>query len=185
MRPYLAIIADSFRSALASRILWVALATIYIFLIALAPIGYREVFTTRFSWLDFANGTRMKAMLARAIDEPTNEETPAGRIARQLPDELQRNLQKVAQGQEVRIHLHIFADGLNARRGGLIEVANTRRFAHEVALRAFQPALPILPVRFELALFLIVEKLQLRCDVPTQLRYDARFLILQDLQHAV
>lgn len=114
MRPYLAIIADSFRSAFASRILWVALATIYIFLIALAPIGYREVFTTRFSWLDFANGTRMKAMLARAIDEPTNEETPAGRIARQLPDELQRNLQKVAQGQEVRIHLHIFADGLNA-----------------------------------------------------------------------
>ncbi len=43
-----------------------------------------------------------------------DRETPAGRIARHLPDELQRNLQKVAQGQEVRIHLHIFADGLNA-----------------------------------------------------------------------
>jgi len=114
MRPYVAVVADSFRSAFASRILWVALATIYIFLIALAPIGYQEVFTTRFSWLDFANGTRMKAMLARGIDEPVTEETPAGRIARHLPDELQRNLQKVAQGQEVRIHLHIFADGLNA-----------------------------------------------------------------------
>lgn len=117
MRPYVAVIADSFRSAFASRILWVALATIYVFLLALAPIGYQEVFTTRFTWLDFANGTRMKAMLARAIDEHSGAETPAGRIARRLPDELQRNLRKVAQGQEVRIHLHIFADGLN----GLLE----------------------------------------------------------------
>jgi hypothetical protein len=123
MRPYLAVIIDSFRSAFASRVLWVALAAIYFFLIALAPIGYKEVFTTTFRWPDFANGTRMKAMLAKGIneldgvaqdaDETVVRETPQGRIARSLPDELQRNLQRVAEGHEVRIRLDVFADGLN------------------------------------------------------------------------
>lgn len=132
IRPYIAVIIDSFRSAFASRVLWVALAAIYIFLIAIAPIGYREVFTTIFRWPDFANGTRMKAMLAQGIaeldiqaaDDSTDadqsqlsvkppKETPAGRIARNLPAELQGNLRKVAQGQEVRIRLDVFADGLN------------------------------------------------------------------------
>jgi ABC-type transport system involved in multi-copper enzyme maturation permease subunit len=127
IRPYLAVVIDSFRSAFASRVLWVALIAIYIFLFAIAPIGYREVFTTTFRWPDFANGTRMKAMLARGIAELDNQtdasgdggktsaakETPPGRIARSLPAELQGNLRKVAEGQEVRIRLDVFADGLN------------------------------------------------------------------------
>ncbi|HBJ39150.1 MAG TPA: hypothetical protein DDZ51_31270 [Planctomycetaceae bacterium] len=127
IRPYLAVVTDSFRSAFASRVLWVALIAIYIFLFAIAPIGYREVFTTTFRWPDFANGTRMKAMLARGIAELDNhatdnagdggqataKETPPGRIARSLPAELQGNLRKVAEGQEVRIRLDVFADGLN------------------------------------------------------------------------
>ena len=124
MRPYIAVIADSFRAAFSSRVLWVALATIYLFLIAASLIGYKEVFTTSFRWTDFSNGTRLKAMLARAINEtnsPQSEtsseksrETPAGRVARHLPSELQDNLRKVAEGQEVRIRLDIFADGLNS-----------------------------------------------------------------------
>ncbi len=127
IRPYLAVVIDSFRSAFASRVLWVALIVIYIFLFAIAPIGYREVFTTTFRWPDFANGTRMKAMLARGIAELDDQsetagddgtaralkETPPGRIARSLPAELQGNLRKVAEGQEVRIRLDVFADGLN------------------------------------------------------------------------
>jgi len=151
MQPYLAVIADSFRSAFASRVLWVALGAIYLFLLAISPIGYREVYTTTFRWTDFANGTRLKAMLAQGINETANGvpaaapattqaasepqpaaadredaaavaeppavppvETPAGRIARHLPAELQNNLRKVAQGQEVRIRLDILAEGLNS-----------------------------------------------------------------------
>lgn len=127
IRPYVAVVLDSFRSAFASRVLWIALIVIYIFLFAIAPIGYREVFTTTFRWPDFANGTRMKAMLARGIAELDDQaaqsgadgasvaakETPPGRIARHLPAELQGNLRKVAEGQEVRIRLDVFADGLN------------------------------------------------------------------------
>src|SRR4051812_19676866 len=42
MRPYLAIIKDSFREALASRVLWVLLALITVTLLAFAPLTYRE-----------------------------------------------------------------------------------------------------------------------------------------------
>ena len=45
MRPYVAIIKDSFREAIASRVLWVMFALITFVLIALAPITYREEVT--------------------------------------------------------------------------------------------------------------------------------------------
>ena len=41
MRPYLAIIFDSLREALASRVLWVLVVGISLVLISLAPLGYR------------------------------------------------------------------------------------------------------------------------------------------------
>ncbi|MEY4180438.1 MAG: hypothetical protein RLY70_4012 [Planctomycetota bacterium] len=42
-RPYLAVIVDSFREALASRVLWVLMAVILLVLGVLAPFGYRTV----------------------------------------------------------------------------------------------------------------------------------------------
>ena len=55
MRPYLAIIKDSFREALASRVLWVLLLLITFFLLALAPFGFRAEQTTEFRLEDFQN----------------------------------------------------------------------------------------------------------------------------------
>ena len=43
MKPYLAVILDSFQAAACSRILWVTLVLITLFLIALAPISLDEV----------------------------------------------------------------------------------------------------------------------------------------------
>lgn len=113
MKPYLAIIADSFHSALSSRILWVAFVAIWIFLAALAPIGYHEDYTTTFRWFDLDNGTQMKAMLARGLVDPKETETALGRIARTFPDEIQRKLQQVADGEDVRIDLNALSDSLN------------------------------------------------------------------------
>ncbi|MCA9173267.1 MAG: ABC transporter permease [Planctomycetales bacterium] len=48
MRPYLAIIFDSLREALASRVLWVLVVGISLVLISLAPLGYRVEWTTNF-----------------------------------------------------------------------------------------------------------------------------------------
>ena len=42
MRPYLAVIKDSFREALASRVLWILLVLITLLLLGLAPLGLKE-----------------------------------------------------------------------------------------------------------------------------------------------
>nr|WP_220497980.1 ABC transporter permease [Rhodopirellula sp. JC639] len=109
----MAVIADSFHSALASRILWIAFVAIWIFLAALAPIGYHEDYTTTFRWFDLDNGTQMKAMLARGLVDPKESETALGRIARTFPDDIRRKLRQVARGEDVRIDKGALADSLN------------------------------------------------------------------------
>ena len=47
MSKYLAIIKDSLREALASRVLWVVLVLITLLLMVLAPLSYREDLTWR------------------------------------------------------------------------------------------------------------------------------------------
>ncbi|KAA5540517.1 ABC transporter permease [Roseiconus nitratireducens] len=113
MRPYLAVIADSFHSALASRILWIAFLAIWLFLAALAPIGYHEDYTTTFRWFDLDNGTQLKAMLARGLVDPKEADTALGRIARTFPAEIKRQLRQVAEGDDVRIDKSALADSLN------------------------------------------------------------------------
>ncbi len=113
MQPYLAVIRDSFHAALASRILWVAFIAIWLLLGALSPIGYREDFTTTFRGQDFHNGTRMKAMLAQGLVDPDAQQSPVGRLAAAMPEELRRQLRQVGEGDEVRIRLTVLADALN------------------------------------------------------------------------
>ena len=59
MRPYLAIIKDSFREAFASKVLWVLLALITLLLIALAPLGIGVTPTTEFTWGDIVDGPEL------------------------------------------------------------------------------------------------------------------------------
>lgn len=113
MRPYLAVIIDSFHAALSSRVLWIAFVAIWILLGFLSPIGYRENFTTTFREGDFHNGTRMKAMLAQGLVDPASAQTPIGRLAAAMPEELRRQLRRVGEGDEVRIRLTVLSDALN------------------------------------------------------------------------
>lgn len=66
MRPYLAILKDSFREALASRVLWVMLAIILLFLLAVAPLGFRKELTGEFTWGDIQDGPQLVAKLRTA-----------------------------------------------------------------------------------------------------------------------
>lgn len=93
MRPYLAIITDSFRAAFASRILWIVLASITLLLLALAPIGYREVYTVEFSASDVLSSERLTGLLAGALEKP-DKKTAAQNIAMALPEELRTQIQK-------------------------------------------------------------------------------------------
>ncbi|QDT02834.1 ABC-2 family transporter protein [Rubripirellula lacrimiformis] len=113
MRPYFAVIGDSFHAALSSRVLWVAFVAIWLLLAFLSPIGCREDYTTDFRGQDFHNGTRMKAMLAQGLVDPDSQSAPIGRIAAAMPEDLRRQLKRVGEGDEVRIRLSVLADALN------------------------------------------------------------------------
>ena len=113
MKPYLAIIVDSFHAALSSRILWIAFLAIWIFLIALAPIGYHEDYTTTFRWFDLDNGTQMKAMLARGLVDPKESESALGRVSRIFPEPIERKLRQVAKGEDVRVDKVALAEAFN------------------------------------------------------------------------
>ncbi len=111
--PYLAVILDSFRAALASRVLWIAFLAIWALLAALAPLGYREDFTTTFRWNDFENGTQLKHRLGRALVDPEGANAAVVRVASQLPKDLRRPLRRVGEGEDVRIPLRDFAEAFN------------------------------------------------------------------------
>ncbi len=68
MRPYLAIIKDSFREALASRVLWILLILVTLGLAALAPLGFRAEQTTDFRQGDFVNARGFVGAMLRQYD---------------------------------------------------------------------------------------------------------------------
>ena len=84
MRPYLAIIKDSFREAVASRVLWVMLGLITLVLIGLAPMTYREQVTVGLNEGDVEAWPALIEKLQEA--SKAQEATPARRVW-QLMDE--------------------------------------------------------------------------------------------------
>ncbi len=111
--PYVSVICDSFHAAFASRVLWVAFASIWLLIAAILPIGYREDYTTVFRDYDIENGGRLKAMLARGIADPEQTNTAVGRIASALPEDVKRELQQVGKGEDVRFYFYTLSDALN------------------------------------------------------------------------
>ncbi len=98
MRPYLAIIRDSFREALASRILWVLLILISLFLLVLAPLGYRSEQTTTFQRRDFLNGRKLVRRIRSDFD--TGPNSPGYHIWSRIEKAVQRELTTFANKDE-------------------------------------------------------------------------------------
>lgn len=93
MTKYLAVIKDSFREALASRVLWLVLVLITLFLTLIAPLGYEEVLTWSlgdgdvFPWEQFMDQLRDEGKLGK--------KTPAKRVFSLLDEELRDRLAEV------------------------------------------------------------------------------------------
>lgn len=98
MRPYLAIITDSFRAAFASRVLWMVLAAITLLLVVLAPIGFREVYTVDFSRGDLLDPQRMTGTLAAAAE--SDEASAVKNIFLALPEDLRTAITQASQSSE-------------------------------------------------------------------------------------
>lgn len=113
MKPYVAVILDSFHAAMSSRILWIALIAIWLCLAAICPLGVRDEYKTSFINRDFYDGTRMKALLAQGLKDPTMADKPLGRMAAALPDRLTGQLESVADGEDLKIEMRLFTDALN------------------------------------------------------------------------
>ena len=67
-RPYFVVIIDSFREAIASRVLWILLSLVTGLLIGLGLIGYREKLTTRLVTGDINDWGSLVIQLAAAED---------------------------------------------------------------------------------------------------------------------
>ncbi|MEX2173940.1 MAG: ABC transporter permease, partial [Pirellulaceae bacterium] len=127
MRPYLAIIKDSFREALASSVLWVLLGLIVLFLLAVAPIGYKLNLTGEFTWGDRIDGPELVARLrgAHAAGEPS----PGRRIWSQFDEETRGQLARLERiADNRRGEGREFLQGMDTLREGLNELIHRRDF---------------------------------------------------------
>lgn len=90
MRPYLAVIKDSFREAFASRVLWILLVLITLLLLALAPLGVVDKAASSLRNEDLISGTE----LAKELVEQGNSASPspAKHVWGFLSDDLRRRL---------------------------------------------------------------------------------------------
>jgi hypothetical protein len=95
MTPYLAVLKDCFREALASRILWLltGLITLVLF-VGLAPFTLVEESAARFQRNEFRNGPDFLKFLASQAT--SREPTAAWRIWSRLPDSVRHRLHDVS-----------------------------------------------------------------------------------------
>lgn len=77
MRQYIAVLKDSLREAMASRVLWFALATIALVLLLLAPFALRTETATRLRPRELVDAERFVGRLTENADKP---ETPGGHV---------------------------------------------------------------------------------------------------------
>ncbi|HUE70478.1 MAG TPA: ABC transporter permease subunit [Pirellulaceae bacterium] len=99
MRPYLAVIKDSFREAIHSRVLWILLIVITLFLLLIAPAGYRVTLTTTFNWTDVQDARQLVERLSEKGQSITA--TREKRIWELIHQPTREDLQKFARVKEV------------------------------------------------------------------------------------
>ncbi len=94
MRPYWAIVRDSFHEALASRVLWILLAISTVVLVALLPLGFIEEAGSYLSREDFLD--RAKLMRKIVTQGKAREASPGKRVWELLDEPTRRSLEQYA-----------------------------------------------------------------------------------------
>jgi ABC-type transport system involved in multi-copper enzyme maturation permease subunit len=93
MRPYIAVIKDSFREALASRVLWILLVVTTLVLLAIAPATIKEQLATTLRRGDIDDWSALVAELRG----PGPATSPKKRVWSALPDTLRSQLRALAE----------------------------------------------------------------------------------------
>ena len=92
------IIKDAFREAFWSRTLWVLLILITLFLLALVPLGFREILSNGVGPEDVRSPSRLFTRMVRDVDSEIN--SPARHLYQSLSEPLQTSIRKAAEGSE-------------------------------------------------------------------------------------
>jgi hypothetical protein len=134
MRPYIAILKDSFREALASRVLWVTTGLIGVFLLLVVPLGYKLNLTGEITWGEIMDGPQLAARLRR--DALTDQPSPGRRIWSLLDDATREKVQKLEKaakddGEPRENRGREFRQGMDALRTGLNTLIARRDFYQE------------------------------------------------------
>ncbi len=103
MRPYLAILKDSFREAFASHVLWLTLGLIAVFLLAIAPLSLTPGLATELQPGEIRDA---RGLLDDITEEAAGDEpSPGKHIWSIIPDAGREQLQEAAEnGQEFHGH---------------------------------------------------------------------------------
>lgn len=133
MRPYLAIIKDSFRAATHSWMLWALLIVVTFMLALLIPFSYTEELTHHVAWREANWGEVMMALkLASTLEEPTPAGHIYGLLSRNLRERIDNLWEKIQQeqrgepsGEEVERD-----DGAGTRTISSMEVTSIRTDLH-------------------------------------------------------
>ena len=90
MRPYLAVLKDSFREALASRVLWIVIILTTLALVVVAPLGIKEETAARLRRNSVRN---WPALVAKIDDErQSGDPSPGRQIWNRWSDQLKGQL---------------------------------------------------------------------------------------------
>lgn len=93
MRAYIAIMKDSFREAMASRVLWIALIGICVVLLLLAPFGLHKDLAVQFRSGEI---TDSESLLKQLLEEREQEGTPSEHVWSILTESQQKQVQNLA-----------------------------------------------------------------------------------------
>jgi ABC-type transport system involved in multi-copper enzyme maturation permease subunit len=104
MRPYLAIIIDSFREAFASRMLWILFILTTLLLAAIAPLSMVEQRATEFQRSEIQD---WPAFLASLVQEGTADKATPGKRTWELLDEEIREKIKAALADEEQLGIQL------------------------------------------------------------------------------
>ncbi len=89
LRPYIAVIVDSFREAFATRVLWVVLLLVGLLLAALAPFTFHEAVAVTVRYEDFRDA---RGVLLHLREQSDSRESPSGYLWSRLSEPLQDDI---------------------------------------------------------------------------------------------
>ena len=104
MRPYLAVIRDSFREAFATRVLWIMLILIGVLLGLLAPFGYERALAVSLQYSDFRNP---QAFIEDLRESGNSPKTPSGYIWSRLSDGFKRAVDEIKPDTDRRRRMNV------------------------------------------------------------------------------